>query len=167
MDTFEIAWFSSALAFACVVYALEPFELPPHPKDPLIPIKANGRDIRVPPAFVDIISDISKFATRFEFALEKAVPGLKSDSGTLWTARIVRGEKPELEEALRVMDECVSFFLEKYWRPTIGLCSLRHDHSALLDRAIDAYDRDTEIEEDLRGYRKKQREKMDEVQVSR
>ena len=114
MDTLDIAWFSSAIAVACLALILESSELPPRPKDPLIPIKANGRDICVPPAFVDIISDISKFATRFELALKKAVPGLKSDSGTLWTARIVRGEKPELEKALRIMDGCVSFFLESY-----------------------------------------------------
>jgi hypothetical protein len=111
MDAFEVAWFSSAFAFACLVYVLEPFEPPGAPKDTLIPIKANGRDIHVPPAFVDLISDISKFATRFELALKKAVPGLKSSSGTLWTARIVRGEKPELEKALRAMDECVLLFL--------------------------------------------------------
>jgi len=114
MDNLDIAWFSFAFAFACLVLIVESSELPPRPKDPLIPIKANGRDIRVPPAFVDIISDISKFATRFELALKKAVPGLKSDSGTLWTARIVRGEKPELEKALRIMDRCVWFFLERY-----------------------------------------------------
>ena len=115
MDAFEIAWFSSAFAFACLVYVLEPFEPPRSPKDSLIPIKANGRDIRVPPAFVDVISDISKFATRFELALKKAVPGLKSSSGTLWTARIVRGEKPELEKALQAMDEYVPCFLGRYW----------------------------------------------------
>jgi len=112
MDAFEIAWFSSAFVFAYFVYAFEPFEPPERPKGPLIPIRANGRNINVPPAFVDITSDISKFATKFELALKKAVPGLKSDSGTLWTARIVRGEKPELEKALQGMDEYVVFFLE-------------------------------------------------------
>lgn len=114
MDAFEIAWFSSAFAFAYLVYALEPFEPPQRSKDSLIPIKANGRDIHIPPAFVDVISDISKFATKFELALKKAVPGLKSSSGTLWTARIVRGKKPELEKALQGMDEYVSFFPEMY-----------------------------------------------------
>ena len=106
MDTFEVAWFSSAFAFAYLVYVLEPFEPPRGPKDSLIPIRANGRDIRVPPAFVDITCDISKFATEFELALKKAVPGLKSSSGSLWTTRIVRGEKPELEKALRGVDKC-------------------------------------------------------------
>ena len=110
MDTFQIAWFSSAFAFAYLVCAFEPFEPPDGPKGPLIPIKAKGKDIRVPPEFIDVISDISKFATKFEFALKKAVPGLKSSSGTLWTARIVRGEKPELEKALQGMDECVPCF---------------------------------------------------------
>jgi hypothetical protein len=112
MDAFEIAWFSSAFAFAYLVYVLEPFEPPAGPKDTSIPIRANGKHIRVPPAFVDAISDISKFATKFELALKKAVPDLKSSSGTLWTARIVRGKKPELEKALRGMDECVVFFAE-------------------------------------------------------
>jgi len=113
MDAFEIAWFSSAFAFAYLVYAFEPFEPPEPPKDPsLIPIKANGRDIHVPPGFVDVMSDISKFATKFELALKKAVPGLKSSSGTLWTARIVRGRKPELEKALQGMDKYVLFFPE-------------------------------------------------------
>ena len=107
MDAFEIAWFSSAFAFAYLVYALEPFEPPEGPRDSLIPIKANGRDICVPPALVDVMSDISKFATKFEFALKKAVPGLKSSSGTLWTARIVRDEKPELQKALQGMDRYV------------------------------------------------------------
>ena len=109
MEIFEIAWFSSAFAFACLVYTLEPFEPPERPKT-LIPIKANGRDIDVPPAFVDVILDISKFATKFELALKKAVPELTSTGGSLWTARIVRGKKPELEKALRGMDECVTFF---------------------------------------------------------
>jgi len=112
MEAFEIAWFSSAFAFAYLVYALEPFEPPEGPKDSLIPIKANGRDIYVPPAFVDVISDISKFATKFELALKKAVPGLKSSSGTLWTARIVRGKNPELEKALHGMEKYVPFFAE-------------------------------------------------------
>ncbi|KAF9644620.1 hypothetical protein BDM02DRAFT_3272284 [Thelephora ganbajun] len=146
MDAFEIAWFSSAFAFAYLVYALEPFEPPERPKGSLIPIKANGRVIRVPPAFVDVISDLSKFATKFELALKKAVPGLKSSSGTLWTARIVRGKKPELGKALQGMDD------------------LRRGYSALLDRAVDAYDHGAEIQEDLKNYRKKQRAKMNEVQ---
>ena len=167
MDVFDVAWFSSAFAFAYLVYALEPFEPPEGPKDTLVPIKANGKDINVPPAFVDIISDISRFATNFELALKKAVPGLKSSSGTLWTARIVRGKKPELEKALRGMDEYVLLSSETCEVLTFGLASLRRDYSALLDRAIDAYDRGSRIEEDLRGYRKKQRVKMDEVQVSR
>ncbi|KAF9791949.1 hypothetical protein BJ322DRAFT_4576 [Thelephora terrestris] len=146
METFEIAWFSSAFVFAYLVYTLEPFEPSERPKDYLIPIKANGRDIRVPPALVDVISDISKFATKFEIALKKAVPDLKSDSGSLWTARIVRGKKPELEAALRGMDD------------------LRRDHTALLDRANDAYDRGKVIKKDLKDYRKKQRAKMHEIQ---
>ena len=107
MEPFEIVWFSSAFAAAYLVYALEPLA---GPKNPLIPIKANGRDIRVPPEFVDIVSDISNFATKFELALKKAVPDLKSDSGTLWTARIVRGRKPGLEKALQGMDKYVLFF---------------------------------------------------------
>ena len=116
METFEIAWFSSAFAFAYLVYALEPFELPDQPPAPkarhheLIPVRANGRDIRVPPAFVDVMSDISKFATKFELALKKAVPELSSTGGSVWTARVVRGKRPELEEALRGMDEYVRFF---------------------------------------------------------
>jgi hypothetical protein len=112
MDAFEIAWFSSAFAFAFayLVYVLEPFEPPKGPKDSLIPIKANGRDIHVPPTFIDVISDISKFATKFELALKKAVPELKSSSGTLWTARIIRGKKPELEKALQGMDRYLPFF---------------------------------------------------------
>jgi len=114
MDATGIAWLSSAFALAYLACAFEPFELPERPEEPLIPIKANGRDIYVPPAFVDVIFDISKFATRFEFALKKAVPELESSSGTLWTIRIVRGEKPELEKALRAMDEYVPFFLERY-----------------------------------------------------
>lgn len=114
MDAFEIAWFSSAFAFAYLVYALEPFEPPAGLQGSLIPIKANGRDIHVPPAFVDIISDISKFATKFELALKNAVPGLKSSSGTLWTARIVRGQKPELEKALQGMDKYVLLSPEVY-----------------------------------------------------
>lgn len=58
------------------------------------------------------------------------------------------------------------FFLEFYsQRVDIWICSLRRDHSALLDRAIDAYDHGTEIDEDLKAYRKKQRAKMSEVQV--
>jgi len=112
MDAFDIAWFSSAFAFAYLVYAFEPFEPPEGPKETLIPIKANGKDIHVPPAFVDVISDISKFATNFELALKKAVPGLKSSSGTLWTARVVRGKKPELEKALQGMDKYALFFSE-------------------------------------------------------
>lgn len=103
---------SSALAFTHLDHVTEPFELPKAPKDSLIPIKANGRDIHVPPAFVDIISDISRFTTMFESALKKAVPGLKSDSGTLLTARIVHNKKPELEGALRGMDRYVPFFLK-------------------------------------------------------
>ena len=114
MDAFEISWFSSAFVFAYLVYTLEPFEPPEGPEDPLIPIKANGRVIHVPPAFVDVISDISKFATKFELALKKAVPGLKSSSGTLWTARIVRGKKPELEKALQGMDKYGPFFAEVF-----------------------------------------------------
>ena len=110
MEPLGIAWFSSAFTAAYFVYALEPFEPPAGPKDPLIPIKANGRDIRVPPEFVDIVSDISKFTTKFELALKKAVPDLKSDSGTLWTARIVRGRKPGLEKGLQGMNKYVLFF---------------------------------------------------------
>lgn len=110
MELFEIAWLSSTITFILFVRALEPFEPPAGPKRPLIPIKANGRDISVPPEFVDIVSDISKFVTKFEQALKKAVPELKSDSGTLWTARIVRGKKPELEKALQGMDGCVPSF---------------------------------------------------------
>jgi len=121
MDPFEIAWFSSAFAFAYLVYAFEPFEPTDGPKEPLIPIKANGKDIRVPPAFVDVISDISKFATNFELALKKAVPGLKSSSGTLWTARVVRGKKPELEKALQGMDRYVPLFSEMYTVLTFDL----------------------------------------------
>lgn len=105
METFDIAWFSSAFVFAYLVYSFEPSEPQERPAGSLIPIKANGRDIRVPPALVDAISDISKFATKFELALKKAVPDLKSSSGSLWTARIVRGKKPELEKALEGMDE--------------------------------------------------------------
>jgi hypothetical protein len=105
MELFEIAWFSSAFAFAYLIVILEPFEPPQRPRDPLIPIKANGKEIRVPPTFVDVISDISKFATKFELALKKAVPELTSTGGSLWTARIVRGKKPELEKALRGMAE--------------------------------------------------------------
>ena len=116
METFEIAWFSSAFVFAYLVYALEPFEPSERPSSALIPIKANGRDIRVPPALVDVISDISKFATKFELALKKAVPDLKSSSGSLWTARIIRGKKPELEQALRGMDGYVQFLSEVLWR---------------------------------------------------
>ena len=112
MEIFEIAWFSSAFAFAYLVYTLEPLEPPGAPKSSLIPIKAKGRDIRVPPTFVDVMSDISKFATKFELALKKAVPELISTGGSLWTARIVRGEKPELEKALRGMDEYATCFPE-------------------------------------------------------
>lgn len=110
METFEIAW----SAFACVylIYLCDPLESPERPKAPLVPIKANGRDICVPPAFVDAISDISKFGTEFELALKKAVPELTSTGGSLWTARIVREKKPELENALRGMDKCVAFFLD-------------------------------------------------------
>ena len=111
MELFEIAWFSSAFAFAYLIVVLEPLEPPQRlARDPLIPIKANGKEIRVPPAFVDVISDISKFATKFELALKKAVPELTSTGGSLWTARIVRGKKPELEKALRGMDEYATFF---------------------------------------------------------
>ena len=45
--------------------------------------------------------------------------------------------------------------------------SLRRDHSALLDRAIEAYDRGAGIEEDLRKHREEQWVKMREVHVSR
>lgn len=166
MKIFEIAWFSSAFAFAYLVYACESFEPPERSKAPLIPIKANGRDIRVPQAFVDVISDTSKFATRFELALKKAVPELTSTGGSLWTARIVRGKKPELEKALRGMDECVALFLDMLEGVELLVCRLRRDHSALLDRAIDAYDRGEVIKEDLKDYRIKQRVKMREVQVS-
>lgn len=114
MDASEIAWFSSAFAFACFVYALEPSKPPEGPKDSLIPINANGEVIHVPPAFIDAISDLSKFVTKFELALKKAVPGLKSSSGTLWTTRMVRDKKPELEKALQGMDWCVPFFPEVY-----------------------------------------------------
>ena len=165
METFEIAWFSSAFVFAYLVYALEPFEPPERPKNALIPIKANGRDIHVPPALVDVISDISKFATKFELALKKAVPDLKSSSGSLWTARIIRGKKPELEQALRGMDGYVQFLSEVLWRVDLQICSLRRDYSALLDRTTDAYDHGKVIKEDLKDYRKKQRAKMNEIQV--
>ena len=165
MDAFEIAWFSSAFAFAYFVYASQPFEPPARPKDSLIPIKANGRDICVPPMFVDVISDISKFATKFELALKKAVPELKSSSGTLWTARIVRGKKPELEKALQGMDRYTPFFAEMLRGVDLSFYSLRRDYSALLDRAIDAYDRGAEVEGDLKSYRKRQQVKMSEVQV--
>ena len=113
MDAFEIAWFSSAFVFAYWVYAYEPLEPSKRPKkrpeDSLIPIKAKGEDICVPPAFVDATCDLSEFATQFDLALKKAVPELKLSSGTLWTARIVRGKKPEVEKALRGMDEYVVF----------------------------------------------------------
>ena len=164
MALFEIVW--SAVAFAYLVHALEPFEPPAGPKGPLIPIKANGRDIRVPPGFADIVSDISKFATKFEVALKKAVPELKSDSGTLWTARLVRGKKPGLEKALQGMDGCVPSFDWVLFGVECSRYSLRRDHSALLDRAIEAYDRGKEIGEDLKKCRKEQWVKMREVQVS-
>jgi hypothetical protein len=108
MEIFEIAWLSFTLAYA--VYALDPFEEPPpaHSKDSLIPIPANGEIIHVQPAFADVLSDLSKFVGEFELALKKAVPELTSTGGSLWTARIVRGKKPELEDALRSMDEYVT-----------------------------------------------------------
>lgn len=111
MELFEIAWLSSAVAFACAVYAFEPNSNSKPPED-LIPVKANGRDIRVPPAFFEAMLDVSTFATKFELALKKAVPELTSTGGSLWTARIVRGKKPELEKAVRAMDECDAFFAE-------------------------------------------------------
>ena len=116
MELFEIAWFSSAFAFAYLIVVLEPFEPPQQPRNPSIPINANGKEIHVPPAFVDVISDISKFATKFELALKKAVPELTSTGGSLWTARIVRGKKPELEKALRGMDEYATSF---FWGTTM------------------------------------------------
>lgn len=45
------------------------------------------------------------------------------------------------------------------------LCRLRQNHSALLDKAIDAYDRHEDIKEDLKSHRRKQRAKMNEIQV--
>jgi hypothetical protein len=114
MDASEIAWFSSAFAFACFVYSLEASEPPGGPKESLIPINVNGKIIHVPPAFADAISDLPKFVTKFELALKKAVPGLKSSSGTLWTTRMVRDKKPELEKALQGMDWCVPLFLGVY-----------------------------------------------------
>ena len=47
------------------------------------------------------------------------------------------------------------------------VCSLRREHSALLDRAVHAYDHGEVIGAGLKEYRKKQRVKMDQVQVSR
>lgn len=111
-DYFEINFLPCALLFGVLVYAFEPFDLPEHLEegsdDSLIPIKANGRDIRVPSALVDVTSDISKFATNFELALKKAVPELPSTGGSMWTVRIVRGKRPELEDALEGMDEYVA-----------------------------------------------------------
>ena len=101
METFEIAWFSSAFIVAFLVYTLEPFE----PRG--IPIQANGRTIRVPDKFADNMSEISAFAAEFELALKKAVPDLKAASGSLWTARLIRGKRPEVEKALQGMDEYV------------------------------------------------------------
>ena len=121
MDVVELGLFSSAFAFAYLVYAFEPFEPSEGPKEPLIPIKANGKNICAPPAFVDVKSDISKFSTNFELALKKAIPELESSSGTLWTTRIVRSKKPELGKALQGMDECVLFISEMCGVLTFGL----------------------------------------------
>ena len=49
---------------------------------------------------------------------------------------------------------------------TFWVYRLRRDYSALLGRAVNAHDRGKVIKEDLKGYRAKQRVKMNEVQVS-
>lgn len=134
MHVFDIAWFSSAIAFAALIYVIEPFEPPGGPKGPLIPILIDGRVVRVPPAFIDAWSETSKFTAEFEVALQEAVPGLRSSSGTLWTTRIIRNKKPELVGALRGMDEYVLFFPKMYEAvtfyfsvsaATIQLCSTK------------------------------------------
>lgn len=92
----QITWFSSTSVFTHRVYEFELLEPPVGPKDPLIPITANRRDIHPLTEFVDTTFNTSRFATKFELALKKAIPVLGSDSGTLWNPRTVRGKKPEL-----------------------------------------------------------------------
>jgi hypothetical protein len=57
-------------------------------------------------------------------------------------------------------------FLRFYRTLTFWVCRLRLGYSALFDRAVDAYDRGKAIKVDLKDYRKKQRVKMNEIQVS-
>lgn len=115
MGPFEITWFSSLSTFAQLVYEFEPLKPPAGPKDLLIPITANGRGVHLLPEFVDTISTISRFATKFELALKKPVTVLGSDSCTLWNPRTVRGKKPELYEALRGMAKHVPLGIIGRW----------------------------------------------------
>lgn len=81
----------------------------------LVSIRANGREICLPLGFINIISDTPKFATKFKPASKKAVPDLKSDNGTLWTACIIHNKKRELEKALQGMAKYVPLRVIGCW----------------------------------------------------